>query len=74
MYKRTRKHEQIHKSLFTVRDYVFVELTNMTKFYESLKSWTSVSMPMAAFSFLFAGAVMGRDMIAEWMNITPTNV
>ena len=37
MYKRTRSHEQIHKSLFTVCDYVFIELTNMNKFYEVSK-------------------------------------
>lgn len=35
--KRTHKREQIHKSLFTVRDYVFIKLTNTTKFYEVSK-------------------------------------
>ena len=37
MYKRNRKRKQIHKSLFTVRDYVSINLTNMTKFYEVSK-------------------------------------
>ena len=50
----------------SVSDYVFIELTNMTKFYE-------VSKVLAASSFLFAGAVMGRDTIAGWTNIIPTN-
>ena len=32
-----------------------------------------VSKVLAASSFLFAGAVMGRDTIAGWTNIIPTN-